>query len=44
MEKYTVEKLRLFLHYLVDHINDKGFLYAMWVKMEREQIKEIKAA
>lgn len=44
MEKYTLDQLRDFLHYLVDHIADKHFLYDMWVKMEREHLRKIKAA
>ena len=38
MEKYTIEELRSFLHYLVDRISDKGLLYRVWVTMERAML------
>ena len=38
MDRYTIEELRSFLHYLVDHIGDKGLLYRVWVTMERAML------
>lgn len=38
MEKYTIEELRSFLHYLIDRIMDKGVLYRVWVTLERAML------
>lgn len=40
MEKYTIEQLRGFLHYIIDQIADKALLYGVWTKLERAYIRQ----
>lgn len=44
MEKYTIEQIRRFLHYVIDHMTDKRALYNAWVRMEKQLLEEMRGA